>query len=783
MIATVQLLEQSNKHLQTIYDQETQESSIKLNEKRLETQGIIEYQNLKDFNSAGVKIEKFETKDPRFLDTLRYGKRLATTGAVALNLWSVVSLFHAAFKLLSSSLGYGDEEEAYNLLGKAYSKSSIAGGLTGVANESSYWSIGNLGMGLFSWLGMDKLEWLSAFSISDGLASIGMGQVRCRDEQSAFAVQHSIFNNDFLSKFKFLMPVEQSILSFVKRFKSRDGWKRFRTDEPYSLFSTAGGGLIGAGGILGIASLFKNKISDGIKSFAYIPYSLFSLVNLIALFRDGQMVVKRANDFGGRKPAETYSMQAEGYCKQVAAPILGLNNFFLALKGTGIDQGGLLYNLAMATRACGAAVAFLGFTAQSALKFFKTDLFGPKFKQVVKIILNPIQAKEAIFALARSHKPQSHNSDKFTAIINNDPNNEILNLLIDTPEFKSLLYRSQAGLPSPLAPGRAQLQRYTHSKRVGAIGIILFNSLLNSTSDPFTKQFLKKHESAFKIACLLHDIGHLGRSHLAEKAVKGHNNDELTMDILKGIHLDIAKKIYNYYASSPKYGKEYAANMLEKIQEIIGHKNPLSKLLKIADFTEYVRSRGGDFNSADNTKFPEWTISKIQKYAETIKLYRDKQDELKLAFNWNGAKETFNILFDRLRFNAMYNYEPITASRELAYILGIDAADVPANKAQIMTEDQFDKAAEEGIDNLNGHRFSFNIKTLFGGEAAYCGYGSPRNKIMVLEDTMQEPMEFLKYLEDVVKHEDIKEYNELMPKVTALTTPQELELEVEVRNQ
>ncbi len=779
MVATVQSTTEARTKTLPTYDQpQIQETSIRLNEGILRTQGIVQYKNLKDFNSSGVKVEKFETKSPKLLDTLRYGKRLATTGAVALNLWSVGSLFQAAYKLLASSFGHGDEDDAYSALGKAYSKSSIAGGLTGIANESSYWSIGSLGMGLFSWLGLDKLEWLGAFSISDGLASIGMGQVRCRDEQNTFAVQHSIFNNKILSPLKSLMPVEQAIQSFVKRFKSQDGWNRFSTDEPYSLFSTAGGGLIGAGGILTVASLFKNKLADSVKSFAYIPYSLFSLVNLIALYRDGQMVNKRSDEFGGRKLAETYSMKAEGYCKQIAAPVLGFNNFLLGLKGAGIDQSGVLYNIAMATRACGAAFAFLGFTAQSALKFFKTDLFGPKVKQFVKIFLDPQEAKDSIFKLTQAHRPRLHDSNKFDPILENDTYKEIFNLIIHDPEFEELKNKSQAGLPSPLAPTRAQLQRHTHSKRVAAIGIIMFDALLKNTTDPETKKFLTENEEAFKVACLLHDIGHIGRSHLAEKAIKGHNNDELTMDILKGRHLKIAKKLQHYYTE--KHGEAFANKMLEKIQEIIGHKNPLSKLLKTADFTEYVRSRGGDFNTADHVRFPEWSIEKMQDYAQTIKLYKDEKGKLKLAYSWDGAKETFNILFDRLRFNAMFNSDPIITARELAYILGVDAADISVEEARTMAENKLDNAAKVGIEKLNGQKFSFTIKVTFGGEAAYCGYGSPRNRIMVLENDMSEPVEFLEYLESVAKHNDTKEYNELTPKVNALTTPQEIELEIEV---
>ena len=102
------------------------------------------------------------------------------------------------------------------------------------------------------------------------------------------------------------------------------------------------------------------------------------------------IVKDKLKSLATEKKGKMYSMQVEGYCKKFTSPFLALNNLLLGLKGLGVDfEGSFVYNLAISIRSWGAGIAYLAFTAQSALKFFKPDLFGPKFKEIIKLKLNP----------------------------------------------------------------------------------------------------------------------------------------------------------------------------------------------------------------------------------------------------------------------------------------------------------------------------------------------------------------------------------------------------------
>lgn len=751
-----------------------------LNGEKLRNNGITEYRDLNGLKTEGYEVISHKRIPETTLKLQRYGRVGATVGAVILNAVAAVGLLYSGAKLFFNTITNNDVDDSYKSLGNAYSASAVAGALTGAAHESPEWALGNIGMGMFSRY-LENIWGLAGFSLSEGLASIGMGKVRYRDNKNVYAVKNSIFNSPTFSGFSFLMPIEQAVITFVKRFVTLGDWKRVKTEEPYSLFQTAGGGLISAGGVLGLSSLFKNKMSEKLQSFFYLPYSIFSLLNLAAFYRDGDVVLTRAKDFGSKKAGETYSMRMEGYLKRVASPLLALNNFFLALKGIGIDtSGGVMYNLAMAVRSWGAAVAFLAFKAQSLIKFFKPDMFGPQFKEVIKIKLNPIKEAGRLFShleQIETHRPPMHVSDKFDAIIYDGDNEQrdILHTLINTKTFQSLKYKTQIGLPSPSQPGennRHYLERFSHSKRVCAIAILIYNSLLKNTKDEKLKSNLLDHKDSFKIAALLHDIGHIARSHLAEKAVKGHNNDEYTIDILKDPNSDICQSITNYY------GREKGEKIIKQVRDIIGKWSPLFKAFKIADYTEYLRC--GDFSSISG--FPRWSLDEVKEYVDTVRLFTDKNGELRVGFTEKGAIITFINLYDRKIFNDSYNQTPLHDVEEIPYLLGLDAADVSSDEVKKMTEEQVDNAVKEGIKSISGSNFQFRIKHVTGGETAYSGYSrnDPERKIYIVFDNDHEPMEFIDYLEKVVKNKDKALYMELLPRVVELTTPKEIDVTVNV---
>ena len=761
----------------------TPDHASRIDVAKLQKEGIIDYK-LDKSSTPGIEITEHKIVPESTLIWQRRGRIAATIGAVALNVLSALGLFYSGAKLFINSFGKGNVGQSYKSLGNAYAASAVAGALTGAAHESPEWAIGNIGMGFFSRY-LEKIWGLAGFSISEGLASIGMGRVKYRDKQNVYAVRNSIFNNPKLAKLRFLMPIEQSIISFAKRLISPKSWIRFKKEEPYALFQTAGGGLISAGGILGLASLFKNKMSETLRSFFYLPYSLLSVANLVAFYRDGDQQLERAKDFGSRKPGETYSMKGEGYCKEIATPFLAINNLLLALKGLGIDsKHGMMYNLAMAARSWGAALAFLGFTFHSAIKFFKPDLFGPLFKEVVKFKLNPVKAGKAILEYLKrldKTKPEPHVSDRFDAIIYDGSNEqrEILDKLIKTNTFQGLREKTQIGLPTPCDPpsdSRAYLERFNHSKRVCAISILIYDALLKNTTDPNLKKYLLENKDAFKLAGLLHDIGHVARSHFAEKAAKGHNNDEHTVEILKGTNPDVPKDICDTVLQH--YGKKRGEEVLQGVRDIIGRWSPLYKAFKISDYTEYTRC--GDFSEVAG--FPKWTIDEIKDYADTVRLYKDKDGKVQTGFTEKGALLTFILFFDRKVFNDSYNYDPLSQAEEYPYLLGLDAADVSGQAVKKMKESELDEATHRGLAMLEKSNFQFRTKLITGGETAYSGYSKvdPERKIMVVGDDKAEPIEFLEHLEKVIKPRDKKLYQDLQPRVIGLTTPKEINLTIDV---
>ena len=160
----------------------------------LREKGIPEYKDLSSFKEEGIEVVNHKKIPESHLKVLRYGRMAATGGAVALNLAAAAGLFYSGAKLFFNSVSNSDVDDSYKSLGNAYSASAVAGALTGAAHESPEWSLGNIGMGIFS-RNLNTLWGLAGFSISEGLSSIGMGRVRYRDKRNIYAVKHSIFNS------------------------------------------------------------------------------------------------------------------------------------------------------------------------------------------------------------------------------------------------------------------------------------------------------------------------------------------------------------------------------------------------------------------------------------------------------------------------------------------------------------------------------------------------------------------------------------------------------------
>lgn len=758
-----------------------------LNIEKLE-KGEIHYNDLTGFKTDGVEIVSHTHESKSKLNLQRNLRIGATATAVAASGLAFASLFRAGGKLLSATSGDGDIDDAYRSVGNAMSIGAVAGIANAGSQENLNWGIGAAGMGLMGRF-LDKPWGLALFSMFDGLNALGMGEVNCRDKKNVTAMPDSIFNNPNLKFLEFLKPHEHAVKSFWSRFTSSKGWKKTLTDEPYAIFQSAAGGLFSGGALLGAASLFSSKMSDSMKSLCYLPYSLTSIVNIIALGRDGVVNRIRAGKIDGRKPAETKLMKLEGLFKAASAPFLGLNYALLGLNSIGLNLKGTAEHLAMALRTFGVGIAYLGFASQSGTKFAVPDLFGPKAKEILKIIINPkiiMQKFKEMIADVNEQKGKirEHESSTFDPILNSDKYGDLLNRVTKTEKFQKLINRSLTGLPNEAALDRALLNRFIHSKRVGAIGATFFNSLLKNTTDPELRKILEDEdtEAGFKLACLTHDNGHepLPRSHLAETAIHGLDNDELSYDgLCKGS--DIYEEVHKYYTEKfgEEEGRQRADRVLNIAKEVISHKHNLSKVYKWADFCEYGRANGSDYNSSFD--FPAWDIEDYKYFADQRILFKDTEDKIQAGFTEEGAVLAFKQIYYRLLFNAVLNYHPQVLAAEAAYKAGIQNANLTKEEVFGMTEPQFDDSATRGA---NGFKSSSTIRmrNTLGGEKSYCGY-SPKERIYVVAKDKAgntKPIEFMEYLEKVIKHNNSELYKTLKPMADILTTPTLIEMDLTI---
>ncbi len=740
--------------------------------------------------NGSYRVTRYEEVRSNKLKIERGIKTVGSALAVGSNTLASGLLAYFGGKLLLNS--GGDTEDNYKSIGKGFAVSAAAGIATAFAQENANWGVGAAGMGIFSKF-LDKPWGLPLFAIFDGISSIGMGEVRYRQEQNAHSVQRSIFSNPKLYALRFLQPIEQGIISFFKEVRNP---MRLFKEEPYSVFQSSGGGLVTAGGLLGIASMFTNKVSEKLKSLPYLFYSMFSTANLIALFRDGQIVNWRAKNFKGNKPGQYYSQLTEGLFKQAAAPLLAINNLLLGLKGLGLETtSNKLYNSAMSFRSIGAGVAMLGFAAQSLLNFFKPMRLGPTRKEIVKLEINPTKAKDALFSLInklKSEKPTDTYSplDKETLklideSIASDKDAEIFYGIRNLNTFKKQKGFSQTGLPTPSNPyanKRTFLDRETHAWQVLFTGKNIIDTTIEEArknDDTETLNYLIKHERAFKIACLLHDLGHTARSHVTEKAIVGQNNDEYTKMILMNLG-DTDPEVHNFILNN--CGEE----TLNQVLEIISRESPLYKLMKDADRYQYQLL--GDFITIENPRLqmPKGSIQDLHDFAQDIRFYKEGE-KLKVAYSEEGAIKKLIREYNRLIFDVTFNNNVVAyAESDLMYAIGLSAALTLTKNKQItsanikhMTQDTVDQLVIEGLESIHKGIFPVEVELICGGEG-YSGYdpNDPKNKIMSVTENGIE--EIVSYVETVIQTRDPELYNYLKPKIDILTNPREVRLVAEI---
>lgn len=748
--------------------------------------GVLGYENLTGFKGEGYEITTHTEVPQKKLESDINLRKVAAGTSTVLSLATTVGLALSAKKLFSSAFGGGDEDEAHRITRNTFALGAIAGIANAASHENLNWGLGSLGMGLLG-SNIDKPLGLALFSIFDGLNAMGMGEVNRRDKKNIMAITHSIFDKSILKKFEFLKPYENAIVSFLKRFTTKQGWRKTFSDEPYELFQSAGGGLILGGGLLGIASLFSKKMSEAVKSFLYFPYALTSLVNVIALGRDGAVLKERAHLINGRKPIETRMMDVEGLAKFIASPIIAINFGFLGFKGLGIDFLGMGEKVAMMFRLLGVATAYIGFAAQSAVKFAVPDKFGPKFKTIVEVILNPLLiVKNHLKNISgqdgkRVELLHSHESNFYKPILTNHKFSKLFEKVMNTPRFKSMAHRSLTSLYTDFAPERSTLNRLVHSIRVGAI-VALYYSIAREVNPHFA-EFLNNDEieAGTILGGLLHDNGHadLPRCHLAETSVYGLNNDELSIKgILPGTEL--YKAIVECYIEEygEVEGKAKADRVAKIARDVIAHDHPLSKLYKWADFCEYGRAKGSDYHTSFE-KFPYWTKEDYEWLASQVVLYKDKNGDMKMGFTEEGGIAAFKQIYYRALFNGFVNYHPSLLTTDNGYKFGIQRSNLTVDQVFHMTESEFDLCSLRGAEECDSKSVQISRNTTGGEADAYCGWGEKEKFSCVKTDSkgnvIYEKL-FTDHIEDSIRKSNPALYAVLKPMVHLLTIPNMLEM-------
>lgn len=766
-----------------------------------------DYEDLTNFNLPGLTVTSHKKVNSTRLKAERAMRASASGAGALLSVAATLGLFYSGAKTLTSVFNGSDQEAANSASAKSFALTAAAGVGTALAQENANWGIGSLGMGLLGKY-LDQPLGLAMFSIFDGLNAIGMGQVKLRDNKNVNDLDGSIFDRPSLEKLKpYFQDYEYAVKSFFSKLTTPNGWKNIKSSEPYDLYYAAGGGLLSGGAFLGVASMFSSWMSDKVKSFLYIPYSLTSLVNLVALGRDGQVIKKRANDYNDMKPIENWSTKTEGWAKVAASPVIALNYLMLGLKGVGLDVFGSSENIAKSLRQFGVGIAYVGFAAQSAVKLLISDHWGPKVKNVVNVVLNPKTVVNYLMGLVDKTKSSfvretySDQSDCFYPILSNDEHSDLYQKIISTPHFQNLRYRHLTGMPSEMAINRANLNRFTHSIRVGALGCIHSDKLLENNpaysylySDPAFSMSLK-------LASLVHDTGHsqLPWSHLSETAfpMAKDANDHLSIEAL---NKDSKSGFYNIIVKycQDKYGEKDGVSIAERsivnIKKILGHKpfnvkcsDPLSGTEKTelfkweykpsTDMADYMRSSGSDYASSFGTD--SWSKNDYEYFADQRVIYKEDSGLLRAGYTEEGAVIAYKHLFLRLIFNAFLNSHPVTLSTEAAYKAGARqiTPKMTLERLYSLSDDEMCSLVKKFVSYCQT-KSTQPIRNVFGGSKAYAGYG-PKDTIYVVSrdpSGNKKPLEFHEYYNSVLKNECPAVYEQLKPMVEVLNEPSMVEV-------
>jgi len=171
---------------------------------------------------------------------------------------------------------------------------------------------------------------------------------------------------------------------------------------------------------------------------------------------------------------------------------------------------------------------------------------------------------------------------------------ELFPTIIDTPQFQRLRHIRQTGY-SAFFPG-ASHNRFQHSLGVFHLGKLAFEHLIENSRDILSEEckinidadveIIERYRQVFRLACLLHDYGHLPFSHtgevaLALKATRKQGDEEKIFSRLDHVLEEMQKEDF------PKDVIEYAKKEFlkrknhEVISAILASKRFLKNSLKV----------------------------------------------------------------------------------------------------------------------------------------------------------------------------------------------------------
>lgn len=718
------------------------EAASRLNLEKLKNEGKHEYSDLKklakQYTDYGIEVIKHEIVDKNKLKRQRQIRAIETGGALIGTVVSGISLIFSGIKILFSSLTGGDTDAGYSSLKKSYFIFGGTGGLTGLAQDSKEWFAGALGMSAVStFMDLKDPIALGLVSLFDGAQSMGMSDVRRRENETVSSVHKPFISH--LPGLKWLSLYEQGVFSFFKNITNMD---LIFKEEPARAFQAAGGGLgVAGGGLFGVgiiskvASFLGHEVPEKIKSLAYIPYALFSGANLVALFRDGNKVLKRANNYGSRLPGENTAMRVEGWFRRLAALVLGTSKAMLAIMPLGISEK--VYDLARATEALGVSFASFGAGAQTSQNFIRTDKLGPEEEEILEYKIDKAKAIESAYAFIKEFENEHREatlSPKYQEVIDSLADEKLKVILQDLDATEIKKYQgtvTQAGILVPFNADRKDRYRYirslherrdfTHLLRTQRFLYDYYSNKKNV--DPDIKNLVESNTYSLPLAGEFHDDGHLRFSHGAEQILLDFKNFESSLDIVKDKDSEIHKILL----------KHLSIKEIEKICQTLGKLNADYTIVKImGDYLEYCRTG----EQSRTPGFPKWKLNKeVLWLTKQVRYFKDRSGKIKAGFTPAGAHAVAAMYYDLsvLHHNDT-NKHPFVMAPQYILQYGLQKRGIKRSDLIKYTEPELLKMAYDAVKKSNGEEFTQEIRRTSGGQAKDGAKDPEKTIYMVNED-------------------------------------------------